>query len=490
MKSINQRIFIRTDGNSEIGSGHIVRCIAMAEMLKTSFVITFFCRAIPEIFKPVLRENGFELVSIGDEQDFIGQVTSEIIVVLDGYQFDSDYQLKVKSFGAMLVCVDDLHDKRYYADLIINHAPGISAGDYCAQSSTQFALGPAFALLRSPFLRHARERSAKRKSSSVLICFGGSDANNLTATALRTIVEFNLIEHINVVVGAIYSHMESLIQSLKDDRRVRLHKGLPDEDMAKLFLENGIAIVPASGLLMEAVSIGNIIISGMSASNQRFMYESFKAAKCFIDAEHFSMSSIRKALKIALANEFSKVAIIDGQSGQRLLRRFTQLSISRDFSYRKVNEGDLLQTFKWANNPQVRMFSFGKKEISWEEHVSWFQDKIDNDTCFFYVVYLGTEVVGAVRYDVDGKDAVISFLIDPIWHGKGYGIGVLAGSLRQVTKDSFERPMGFMNFVAYVMRENVASMKIFSNLGFEQIDLKDKIKFVKSVLWNSCSLTQ
>ena len=146
------KIYIRVDGNSDIGLGHVTRCIALAHMLKVDYEIRFYSKFIPDSICNELFSNGIELKKINDEASFLNAIESRQIVVLDGYKFDTEYQRQIKSRGAKLICIDDLHDKKFYADLIINHAPGVKPENYSAQYYTQFCLGPEYALLRPVFL--------------------------------------------------------------------------------------------------------------------------------------------------------------------------------------------------------------------------------------------------------------------------------------------------------------------------------------------------
>ena len=148
-------IYIRVDGNSQIGLGHLIRCFALAQMLQSDFSITFVCRCIPDKIKKDLEEARFQLLEIENEADFLSLPTKNDIVVLDGYHFDLAYQKSIKNTAATLVCIDDLFDKEYVADLIINHAPNVNPGNYNALVTTQFALGPEYALLRPLFLEQA-----------------------------------------------------------------------------------------------------------------------------------------------------------------------------------------------------------------------------------------------------------------------------------------------------------------------------------------------
>src|ERR1700744_1135916 len=202
-------IYIRADGSSKIGLGHIVRCTALAHMLKDNFKITFVCKEIPEQSKVDLQKSDFELILINTEEEFFKLLDLDKIVVLDGYDFDTNYQKKIKSTGCKLVCIDDLHDKEFVADLIINHAPGVKPKNYKAQLYTQFALGLDYALLRPAFLEQAKKERKIENIKTVLICFGGADFKNLTESTLQTVSQFKEFKNILVITGTSYTNLDS-----------------------------------------------------------------------------------------------------------------------------------------------------------------------------------------------------------------------------------------------------------------------------------------
>src|SRR5205823_4199042 len=97
------------------------------------------------------------------------------IVVLDGYNFNTEYQQAIKNKGCKLVVIDDLHAWHQVADVVINHAEGITSPDYSAESYTQFCLGLDYVLLRKPFLQ---PKTSIRKITSVkkvFISMGAAD---------------------------------------------------------------------------------------------------------------------------------------------------------------------------------------------------------------------------------------------------------------------------------------------------------------------------
>src|SRR2546428_2981769 len=172
---MKSKVYIRVDGNQEIGLGHLVRCLALAQMLTPYFEITFACKQIPVNMAKEISQSGLGFIVIQEEEDFISLITDGNIVVLDGYGFNSSFQKEIKRKNCKLVCIDDLHEKEFFADLVINHSPGVSSNDYRAQTYTQFALGAKYALLRHSFLDQAKHQRKIDKLETILICFGGSD---------------------------------------------------------------------------------------------------------------------------------------------------------------------------------------------------------------------------------------------------------------------------------------------------------------------------
>src|SRR5688572_20500427 len=138
---MRKTINIRVDGNAVIGHGHVVRCQALAQMVGEQFDSRFFCKEIPENLQAELTAQDFSVTLLRNEDDFLNALRPGDLVVLDGYDFDYHYQVRVRERGVTLVLIDDLVFGNYFADAIINHAPGNRPSDYHALPETRFALG-------------------------------------------------------------------------------------------------------------------------------------------------------------------------------------------------------------------------------------------------------------------------------------------------------------------------------------------------------------
>ncbi len=316
-------LYIRTDGSTEMGLGHLVRCISLSYILRNQFDITFFCREIPPQIEFELDQQEIRLQKMDREEEFFDQLTEDVSVVLDGYSFDPAYQKRVRQKSAFLACIDDLHDREFYADLIINHAPGITKEQYSAQPYTKFALGVDYALLRPPFLEAASHVKGIKTSEpeTILICFGGSDSENLTLRALKVVSGFNPFKKIIIITGSAYRFKDELLRKIDDDSNVEYYHALSGEEMAGAFLKSDVAIVPSSGILFEALATGNMAISGTYTDNQKEVYSGFKSLDAIIDAGGFSENEIREAIEKIQTFKTPK-KVIDGKSPERIRTLF------------------------------------------------------------------------------------------------------------------------------------------------------------------------
>lgn len=297
--------------------------MALGHMLKSDFEIHFVCKRVPESIINEIEEFGFLFLSIKKEKEFFSVLTGKEIVILDHYELDSVYQKKIKEIGCKLVCIDDLHDQEFYADLIINHDPCVKPIDYKAQSYTQFALGLDYALLRPLFLAQASNERLINCIETVFICFGGSDFKNLTLRVLEEVSKFDSFEKIIVVTGNANNHIKQLETFIKLNNRIEHYHAVDERKMLELMLESELAIVPASGILLESIALGCKIISGMYADNQKHIFSSFKEYGCFISAESFGRTDIISSLNQVINEKIIQLKIIDGKSDMRIRNKFS-----------------------------------------------------------------------------------------------------------------------------------------------------------------------
>ena len=339
------RIFLRADANKEIGLGHLSRTLALAEMLgpeqNFEFLIRSPSKAIKQMIRPVC-----EIIHELDEQNteeepsFIqgNFLQGDDIIVLDGYEFKTEYQEKIKEKGNHLVCIDDLHDWHFVADLVINHAPGVTTESYSAEPYTKFALGTDFALLRKVYQKQAKQKKHITAVETAFTCFGGSDPWNATLIALQALAEITELKTIHVVCGETYQHIASLEQLMKKLTlsQVKLHRSLDADAMSVLMSESDIAICPASTVAYEMISCKAGLAITCLVDNQADIYKGLldkEAASAVgdmknMDSEHLQ-PILRKLMSPDLVNEMmdKQARLIDGKAPERLRKILQDLKI-------------------------------------------------------------------------------------------------------------------------------------------------------------------
>lgn len=297
-----QKIFFRADAGAGIGYGHFIRTLALADMLKEEFECIIYTSE-PTPYQIEQMENVCPFVALEEKNkfhQFLDILDGDEIVVLDNYFFTTDYQQRIKAKGCKLVCIDDMHDKHYVADLIINQGICWTEDDYSCESYTRFAFGLQYSLLRKPFFEACKKRNKRNNNvkQRIVVAFGGSDFLDLTHKIVAGIKDMPIIEHITAIVGDRYS-TDKVISCEK----VRYRKNLSAADIADLFLNTDVAILPASTMMNEAMACGIRIIGGFYVNNQEYDYYSYVKRNMIIGVGDYSDDDSVERVKIALSKK-------------------------------------------------------------------------------------------------------------------------------------------------------------------------------------------
>lgn len=255
-----KRICFRADASSQIGYGHFIRTLALADMLKDNFECVFFTTK-PSHYQIEELDKVCRFITLHEEgkfEDFLGCLDGSEIVVLDNYFFTTDYQRKIKTKGCKLVCIDDMHDKHYVADMIINHV--LTDKNYFdCEPYTMFCLGLDYALLRAPFLKPLTHN---KRNNELVVNFGGSDNLKITDKVVSMLLKLNIPYNIVVILG------DKAQLNEENSRLVKIRKKLTGEQMAEVFEHSAAGILSASTVSIEALSRNLPIIIGYYVDNQ------------------------------------------------------------------------------------------------------------------------------------------------------------------------------------------------------------------------------
>lgn len=325
-----RNIYFRADGNAEIGMGHVIRSIALASMLKDEFSCTLFTRFSNSFIVSECREASIDVIYLNDNgshfNNFLDALSGDEIVVLDNYFFGTAFQIKIKRKGCALVCIDDLHEIHFHADLVINHNPAAKKQDYSTDQGARLLLGLDYVLLRKPFLRVRKEKENKAMQiNNVFLCFGGSDLHGLVLKYMNYLLE-RTNYHVIAVLGnaTIIDEPNSEI----DAKRVSIYKGLNPNQMVEQINKSDLAIIPSSSILFEVIALKKPFVTGFYVENQKEISSHFASLDSSIvlgNLNEINSDKLQHMFNHIHDYPLSILDQIDGKSGQRYIEEFKSL---------------------------------------------------------------------------------------------------------------------------------------------------------------------
>lgn len=267
-------MLVRADATPRMGTGHVMRGLALAQAWQDAGgAVTFAAAELPPALRERLVSEGCAVESAGDAASTvaIAEWAGADWVVLDGYQFDGDFQQAVKDSGRKVLAIDDFgHADRYPADLVLNQNLGADELLYADRGpGTRLLLGPRFTLLRREFTGAAGwERAIPDVARKVLVTLGGADPDNLTLTAIEALgwVRGEGLEAV-VVVGTSNPHRAALEEAAgRSPARIDLRVNVAD--MSALMRWADVAVAAGGTTTWERAAAGLPGLIAVLADNQ------------------------------------------------------------------------------------------------------------------------------------------------------------------------------------------------------------------------------
>jgi UDP-2,4-diacetamido-2,4,6-trideoxy-beta-L-altropyranose hydrolase len=335
-------LVIRADANADIGTGHVMRCVALAQAWRDSGgrVIFVHAPAGAEIHERLLSE-GFEVSGISGEMGSAEDAaqTTELCaknaaewLVLDGYHFSQDYRDRIENAASHLLLVDD-HGAfaPYHCDIVLNanvYASDAMYSDH--QGRTRFLLGPRYALLRREFLAAKREHAEVPETAArLLVTLGGADPNNVTLQVVEALQELgDQAFELTVVLGASNRHRTSLEEALREfSRPVRLLLNVAN--MSEVMAGSDLAISAGGGTCDELAFLRVPMFLITIAENQEQAVEAYCRNNAAATAGWFTdlkRSGLAKTLRDMIGDRSLRTQIseragslVDGLGAQRVV---------------------------------------------------------------------------------------------------------------------------------------------------------------------------
>ena len=337
-------LLIRADASRAIGTGHVMRCLALAEAWQDAGGTANLAVAeLPDALSPRVTAEGVSLKSFdttpGGPEDAAATVTQAQQlradwVAIDGDRFGSDFLETVYAAGFRVLLIDDFANRKSFpANLIVNPNLDEDETAYRKRGATaRLLMGPSYLLLRREFRQGIEKREPRHTGNRVLITLGGSDPENLSPKIANALALCSDLE-VTVVAGAGYEKADELRKLKAGNLRVVFNP----PSMVRLMKDSDQAVISAGGTLWELLSMGCAVLSYSRNTVQASVVQVLSHRGMVVDMGetcHFDpaklLASVEGLVELHAARERMAnlgCALVDGMGAVRIVEAMQTLGV-------------------------------------------------------------------------------------------------------------------------------------------------------------------
>ena len=350
------KIFIRVDSDAEIGSGHAMRCLSLAQTLKKrNFELCFISKKTKGNISKIFMDKGFAVYYIqgkyskskkkGIIKNDAAQTAKIIIkdqtespwILVDHYGLDFAWEKSLRKYVNKIIVIDDLA-RKHDSDLLLDQ-------NYNENLKTRYnklvprkcikLLGPKYALLRNEFSVLRKIVKPRKNFKKILISFGGSDPTNETGKVLAAIKILKTKKQFPKEVDVVISNSNKNKNKIK-----RLCDSIPNAkiyqniyNIGKLMRKADLAVGAGGSSTWERFCLGLKTIVSIVADNQKETTEAMAKKECLINVGLAKNLTIKKYVEIFENLDIKKLRgisknslkVVDGNGSARVAKRIRLL---------------------------------------------------------------------------------------------------------------------------------------------------------------------
>lgn len=472
-------IVFRVDASLEIGTGHVMRCLTLAESLRErGCECHFICREHRGNLNDLISERGFNLyilsatdVAQGLEQEldapahaawlgtdwrtdmdevrsFISKMTVDWIVV-DHYAIDEKWERALRPNCRKLMVIDDLADRKHDCDLLLDQNLIKDWRDRYqgkVPENCALLLCPKYALL-NPIYAELHNRIPPRDGPvrRILVYFGGADHDNMTGMVITAFESLQCDDiMLDVVVNPSSPHSKSIQRQAAQNKQICLHGYLPN--LSSLMVQADLAVGAGGATSWERCCLGLPSLVITLAENQRPIAEELGSVglvrylgnKDVVDKTKVARELL-KILELGISADWSARCsmLVDGKGVDRvadiLLLNAKTLLRSR---LARIDDKKIL--LNWASDPVDLNYSLDIQKVdSTINHKLFYDSMRDIENCRLFI--LETEKgfpVGQVRFDQTSSGWVAAYSLDSCARGHGLDALLLETAMMTLRKST------------------------------------------------------
>ncbi|MDC0336043.1 UDP-2,4-diacetamido-2,4,6-trideoxy-beta-L-altropyranose hydrolase [Pseudodesulfovibrio sp.] len=352
---MSDTLLFRADATPEIGAGHVMRCLAIAQAWVAQGGRAIFTgRYSLGTIRARLEAEGCEVREIPKGHSLDPAAVSEIVdsspwIVLDGYHFTPEYHRALLDVGYRLAVIDDLMQLPHYAaHLIVNPNPGAEEYSYPAPRETIVLQGARYALVRQEFRQYRSDRQEAEEARNILITMGGSDRVEEFEDILQCLGECGLGDLEVTLLASLSSSRFDRFSEMVDTFGFTLNAGWSTDDLPERMARTDLAVTGGGTTSFELAYIGVPMITVSLAENQvagaQVMHENGASLLLASPSElrHLLSERLPEILSSArLRSAASKAGrnMVDGLGPERIvntMREIMTTSNTRSFAHEET----------------------------------------------------------------------------------------------------------------------------------------------------------
>jgi UDP-2,4-diacetamido-2,4,6-trideoxy-beta-L-altropyranose hydrolase len=481
---------IRADASSDIGGGHVMRCLTLAEGLRSRGVeCCFVCNSDAALAAPALARSGFQVIetqrnSAAIPEELLGRAIDAVI--FDHYGIDAEGERLWRGQARLVAVIDDIANRQHDCDVLIDPSHGRTPADFAAivPAAARVLCGGGYTPIRAEFLLvqpYSKERRESPKLGRILVSTGLTDVRSLSLHIVESVRSVLPDIELDVVLGPRAPSLAPLQAMAQTDQALHLHVDPPF--MSPLMAEADLAIGAIGTTTWERCAVALPSIAIVLADNQLANSETVSRSGAgialnWIGGDDFAALARELKALAARPDRLTTMAeaaakLNDGNGCGRLVDAL--LGPARPSSeapiLRAGNAQDVLRIWAWRNERTARAMSIDTKPIAWAGHLGWFGKAINApERHRFFIGEQSGTAIGMVRFDkLDEVKWRTSILLAPEARGRGLGGKLLALACAQIEETTVADAI----LRAEVSDDNPASRKIFESCGFAPSGEKD-----------------
>jgi UDP-2,4-diacetamido-2,4,6-trideoxy-beta-L-altropyranose hydrolase len=471
----------RVDASSSIGSGHVRRCLVLAEALAADgWHVAFACRAGTKEAVPALARSAFTYRVVPADREGLRALHDLApggcdLLVVDHYGLDANFERSCRAWAKQILVIDDLADRRHECDILVDQTPGRQANDYAdlVPGNCAVLAGSQFALL-DPRFRQVREclGASSDRVGRMLVSFGGTDPAGATLRVVEALAVAKLGAAVDIVLGTASDDIGRIGELAAEfDPPAKLHVAV--DDMASLISQADMAIGAGGVSALERCCLGVPSVTITIADNQRKLADELARAGATDNlgpVTALSTGEIAGAVAQLATNPAGRLkmraaalAVTDGLGARRVRAACSPAPLAKDgrrVQLRPATMADAALMLTWQSTPGIRAYSRNPAVPTPVEHAQWMLNKLADPGCIFQVILHDGRPVGVLRLDLlaDGGYE-ISILVAAEAQNKNIG-----GAALEVAK----RLLADAIIHATIHPDNFASIRMFERAGYRR----------------------